>query len=202
MTTSAPLIFKRLLIPLVSYGGIVIFSVLAALHPEDHINFIFNAGLFLFVSEFIALHSSVLLFSTMNKRGKLTLFCAYSLLIVAFAIATQSLYIGLLFIISLFTKVLIGTTSDRSKQGIGSTFIQPISIFLGTAFASVLLAPIITILIPISESVMAHKVPNSSGLFVDTPQVLLFWIILYYTSLIVVQAINIQGLRFTNNKKY
>jgi hypothetical protein len=181
----------RLFVAIISYGFIIFLFSRALVSPEDNINFIFNVGIFIFLTEFLSMHSAVMFSNPKwNLLQKLFLLSVYLIFVLVGSYVTHSFYPGLIFALSLVAKSFYGSNTNQYR------LIFPAFIFMGTAFFSVIMASVITIVFPFPAAVLSQKDPNSSGVFVDQPQTLLVWGILYYIGLI---AMEIWLLKKTDN---
>ena len=186
--------YTRPLIALISYGSIVFLYVQALANPLDHIDFIYGFGMFIFIAEFLSIHSSAMLTGLKNIRQAYSLTAFYMIFAVAFSVALGTYYPALILILSITAKSILATTpqirSAPSSSGIthDSTIVSTAVIFLSTAFAVGLFGWVIAVFIPFPEAVYASKPANASGIFVDMPQTLLAWGILYYSLLIIWQV--------------
>lgn len=154
----------------------------ALLDPAHNTGFIFNLGLLIFIIEFLSIHSAGMLgLKRPGPPSRMLHALIHDFPVVLFYmifIAMLGLIFGnwqllLLFAASLFGKLLV-PADDREKMGIQ---VALLFVFLILAVA---LAPLLAAIFPFSAEVLAQKQPDSSGVFVDTPQALLVWGTLYY----------------------
>ncbi|MBI2668721.1 hypothetical protein HYX14_02675 [Candidatus Woesearchaeota archaeon] len=173
----------------------------ALLFPEDNVKFIFNSGMLIFLVEFLSLHSSGMIFSpearTVQSRKlfllwkiftvpiKFILVGVYLLFMLVFGFAFQNWAVPVVFMISLGAKYFGKKThTHHTSAGIS------VLLLIGTVFIVTLLAPLWSVLFPFPESVLQQKMSGSSGIWVDIPQTMLVWGILYYGLLGIIEVIS------------
>jgi hypothetical protein len=156
--------------------------LLALLNPDMSISIVFGLGMLIFFVEFLSLHSSAMLG---GKKPKMPFRILYSIIyefpiltIYIAIIAALGLIFGywqllLFFAASLFGKILVPM---ENWQKMGSQFL----FFILSAIFIIAFAPSLADLFPFSPDVLAQKMPGSGGLFVEYPQAVLIWGILYY----------------------
>lgn len=171
-----PIIFS-----LFGYGAVLYLFFYALLAPEQNINFMYNVGIFIFVSEFLSIHSSGMLTSPDKVSRKLPLFCLYLAFVAAFSLMTQTFYPAVIFVLSLVAKLF-----DKTPNG--KALATSLYMFLGTVFLTIFLSPLISAVFDFPQSVLDQAPANTSGLFVEQPQTLLVWGILYYAGLMILQV--------------
>lgn len=171
---------KPLVVSLINYGVILYLFVGALLAPEQNINFIYNVGVFIFLTEFLSMHSSGMLSGHQRLSQKVLLLGVYLIFVVAWSFATQTFYPAVIFALSLVAKAF-DKTPDRAS--VATSFFM----ILGTVVVTVLLSPLIVFAFEFPQSVLNQAPANSSGMFVEQPQTLLVWGILYYAGMIFLQ---------------
>ncbi len=171
---------KTVIAPSLSYGFIIWLFSKALFNPIDNINFIFNVGMFIFLTEFLSIHSSVMLTAPKKTLPKIIALIFYVAFVLIFSVATHTYYPAALFTLSLVAKLFGKPPNYQQLMGTALIFMSSlfITIFATSAIKSAFIFP---------QQVLEHKAAGSSGLFVDTPQTLLVWGMLYYTGLIVFQ---------------
>lgn len=182
-------------------GNIFLVSIFARalLSPLTHADFIFKTGMMLFVVEFLSIHSGGMLGAPVVEGQKkkalfirkmigipITFFLLgfYALFVLVFGFALKSWFIPLFFLVSLMMKVF-------SNKVTHNPFSSAISIILliFSVMVVALTSPILQMLFPFPAEVLEQKMPNSSGLFIDAPQTLLVWGILYFSFTILADII-------------
>jgi hypothetical protein len=159
----------------------------ALLRPEEHAAFIFRAGMAIYIIEFLSIHSSGMLSADHKSKKKrwfsrFALLGFYAIFTIGFMIGLDCLFIGLYFLLSLCAKLFISQSikDDISRSQIAFSVIN----LIGCTFAVILLAPLLKKVFPVPHSVISQKSEGTSGLFVNTPQTLLAWGVLYFTFII------------------
>lgn len=175
--------------------------------PGLYADFIFKTGMLIYLVEFLSIHSSGMAMgfrrkttgagrveqkvishfsvkaggggsNILRENPRATLFGMYLILVGGISLGLKNWFIPLQFAVSLVSKFYGGkASSDPFKLGL------MVILFIASTFAVVILAPLIGFLFPLPQEVLSHKLPGSSGLFIDTPQTLLAWGILYFASL-------------------
>jgi len=174
-----------LLISCTSNLLLVFWFALALLNPTEHAYFIFNTGLILFSIEFLSIHSGGMLAGTPKEHSlkkswfhipiKLFLVSLYSIFVLAFAFAFKNYWVPLFFIFSLVGKVF-GNKAKESPTNVALSIV----LFIGSVFLIVMTASLWESLFPFPAEVFAFKPENTTGMFVEQPQTLLVWGVLYY----------------------
>lgn len=178
-TTNSQQTLTKLLPSVTIYSFIVYLFVSGLVNPESHINFIYNVGIFVFVTEFLSVHSAIMLSSPKWKFSqKAMLVGFYAFFVLAISLATNTFYPAILFMLSLAAKTF-GRPPQNQIQ-----LIWPVVIFMCAVGLSVLFASAVSALFSFPPEVIAQKPAGSSGLFVEQPQSLLLWGILYYGGLV------------------
>ncbi|MHC4882703.1 MAG: hypothetical protein ACYTEN_03850 [Planctomycetota bacterium] len=160
----------------------------ALVRPEEHAEFIFRVGMATYLIEFLSIHSSGMLFGGFKDKKKkwfyrFFLLGIYAIFVFAFMAALHCWFIGIYFFASLCAKIFL---SKSVKDNINQSQIAFSCInLLCSTFAVIPLAPLLKKLFPISQSIISEHAGGASGLFVDTPQTLLTWGILYFSLTIV-----------------
>jgi len=127
-----------------------------------------------------------------NNRTAFFVILLYSILILGFSVALHTIYPALLFILSLVAKVLIPASTPKRmsrKLKLDNAPAMQTIIFMGSVFLIPLVGIIAAILFPFPDAVYVQKPANSSGLFIDVPQSLLAWGIIYYSALALWQIV-------------
>ena len=182
--------------------------VTALLHPENG-DFMFRGGMLIYLVEFLSIHSSgmafglrkkeqgngdsasVFFFSAhgagkdfMRKNPKITLIFFYMIFIAAYGLMFKNWYVPFYFFISLITK-FFGNKAFPKESRIG----LPVLCFIGATLVAVFALPIFVKIFPIPTELFQHKIPGSSGLFVDFPQAVMVWGIVYFFCLSLAEVI-------------
>jgi hypothetical protein len=163
----------------------------ALIWPQEYAQFVFRMGMMIFVIEFISIHSSGILSGTKNNKlkdnnwnwakmpSKLFLICLYGLFVFASMFALQSWLIGIVFFISLSQKILINRFIEEKERKIQILF--PVINLFASVFIAELIGPFLKSSFPISSEISSQWTKGTSGSWVETPQKLLAWGILYFS---------------------
>ena len=156
----------------------------ALVWPEDHAQFIFRSGLMLYIAEFLSIHSSGMTQEPQGRNknkglGRISLLGLYGLFIFLCAYGLKSWFIAIHFWVSLLAKVFFKRSAARDMGHVPQAFAT--ANLIASTFLVILLAPLLNSVCPIPPAVMEQRMPGSSGLFVDVPQTLLAWGVLYFT---------------------
>lgn len=156
----------------------------ALVWPENHAQFIFRSGLMLYIAEFLTIHSAGMTEGPQDGKnskgpGRIFPLGIYGLFIFLCAYGLKSWFIAIHFWVSLLSKLFFKRSAGRDMghtlQAFGTMNL------IASTFLVILLAPLLNSVFPMPPEVMAQRMPNSSGLFVDVPQTLLAWGVLYFT---------------------
>lgn len=177
----------------------------ALINPSQNTAFIFKTGMLIFLIEFLSIHSSgmaaglrskgvhqgtfayktsVFGSTFARKNPKIMLIAAYFIFVVAFALIFRNWFVPLFFFVSLVAK-FYGNKATQDKLNIGIMIL----LFIGTVFVVLPFSALFQAFFPIPQEILGQKLPGSSGLFVDVPQTLLAWGILYFFLAIVVEVV-------------
>lgn len=192
--------FEKILSLLLAIAGnifLVGIFIGALLFPERHADFIFKSGLLIFVIEFMSIHSSGMFASdkidiTIGSRTKRSghwfwrffMIFIYSSFVGAFGIAVGNYFLPLMYFVSLISKVFVNRAAARPMPMFVSIPLLLFSVGFVAATAEWWAS-----LFPFPEEVLGQKLPGSRGLFVDQPQTLLVWGIVYYFLLAVIELL-------------
>ena len=168
--------------------------IYAILEPEKNIDFIYNTSIMLFIAEFITIHSSAMLSGTPDKElGRKTfLFFFYMAFVFAFSLVSKSKNIFYFLTVSFFIKFFIHKNESNADR-----IVKPIIVFVSSAFLVTFTSGIWKSLIQIPLPVLMHKQDNISGLFVEIPQTILAWGILYPIGLYFISFMNFKYLEYS-----
>ena len=177
----------RLVVALLNYGLIVFLFLQALIDPVHHLDFIYSFGVFVFVAEFLSIHSGGALSSRQKLSTTIFVISIYIVLALGFSIGLGSVYPALILILSIIAKA---ATAPRSRQDKTVTktpkdnlLMVQLVLLIGTVVFVMLFGWLLAIIIPFPEAVYAARQAGASGLFVEQPQTLLVWGILYYSLL-------------------
>ncbi len=161
--------------------------IYAILEPEKNIDFIYNTSIMLFIAEFITIHSSAMLSGTPNKEvgRKILLFFFYMAFVFAFSLVSKSKNIFYFLTVSFFIKFFINKNESNMDR-----IVKPIIVFVSSAFLVTFTSGIWKSLIRIPLPVLMQKPDNISGLFVEIPQTILAWGIIYPIGLYLISFMN------------
>lgn len=164
----------------------------ALLFPTDHIEFIYSAGFGIYILEIVNLHSTGMIMGTAGIKNRLDRVLHkisypffYALFYIMAFQVTKNYDVVIIAVISFASKLLFRQALPKKSSVI------IISGVLLTVFSLIVMQfnGFVKELFPFPEEVYMAKPPNQSGLFVEVPQVLLFWGVMYYFSLVVVQIV-------------
>ncbi len=160
----------------------------ALFKPRYNIDFIYDTSVMLFIAEFLSIHSSGMLGGVSNKniKAKIALFFFYILFVVMLLATTKSPQLFYFLTVSFITKFFIHRNTSATEA-----FVKPFLVLLGTTFFVIFASSIIKIIIPIPDYVLMQKPSNISGLFVEVPQTILVWGIIYPIGLYLISFIDI-----------
>ena len=167
----------------ISLSGISValyFLLVALIDPINHVSFIFNTAMLAYLMEFLSLHAAAMLVDKKSKQY--WLLGVYSL----FAVTVGLIFFNWIAPLYFFVGVISKFFANRAIDNL-SPIVLPVALFIFSTFVIIFAAPVIINLFPMPDSVLAQKPPNSSGLFVDTPQLLLACGILYYLLLVALE---------------
>ena len=177
----------RLFVALLNYSLIIFLFLRALMSPLDHLDFIYGFGIFVFVAEFLSIHSSGMLSSRQRLPATLFVISIYVILALAFSIGLGSFYPALILILSIVAKAVTAPrptqTETPSKKLLSNLLVVQVVLLVGTVLFVCMFGWLLTILLPFPEAVYAARPANTSGIFVEQPQTLLVWGILYYSLL-------------------
>ena len=175
--------FLSFLISLTGPLTLVVLYAQALIRPQDHASFIFRAGIAIYLIEFLSIHSSGMLLGARGtahkkKPSRFFLLGLYAVFTLGFMVKLDSWFIGLSFLLSLCAKVFLSRSvrEDITRPQIAFSAVN----LLFCTFIVVLPALLLKKMFPIPQSLIAEHANGFSGLFVDTPQTLLVWGILYF----------------------
>lgn len=144
----------------------------------------------IFMIEFMSLHSSAMFFGTAHKeqktgkkvmtlKVKIAMFAFYNVLVIVFASAAGQWLAALYFFISLASKAIYSRSIDAEKRL--APVAAGIAMLLLSTFLVVFGAQLIADWFPFPAEVKSARPSGQSGLFVDTPQTLMAWGMIYFT---------------------
>lgn len=161
----------------------------ALLSPEDQVDFIFRTGVLVFLIEFLSVHSGFLLIGLTGDAKslaiKIPLLAVYAIFVFGFGAVSKNMYLPLIFFLGLIAKFFAQKATHNPILPILSVPLLILSVIV-VVFA---LPERLEALFPFPEAVMAQKPAGSSGDFVDRPQTLLAWGVLYYTVIAIMSVI-------------
>lgn len=175
----------------------------AIIWPTQNINFIYKTSVAIMIVEFLTLHSSLMLFGYKNggiktKGGKnigiLPIFAAYMLMLYTTSVSLKSYIIFATAAFSFAIKFFIDRQSPDPLRQIKSTVA-----YMSSIFTVILFSFLLPFLIPLPQEVFLAKPLNTSGLFVDTPQTILVWGILYPIYLVLIENIKLKTKDLPNS---
>ena len=164
----------------------------ALLRPEEYASFIFRAGMAMYIIEFLSIHSSGMLLGAARDKQKkklnpFLLLGLYTIFVVGFMVVLHCWFIGLYFIGSLCAKIFV-FQSVKDNINISQIVFNVINLLFST-FIVMGSASLLKRVFPIPESVLSQRAEGSSGLFVEIPQTLLVWGVLYFSFTIIFNTI-------------
>jgi hypothetical protein len=180
-------------------GNLVLAGIFfqALIFPHSSIDFIFRASLLIFIVEFFSIHSSgmaaKITTNTIRVAGmkmkvskneeKIIIMGIYILLVILISITFQNWIVPFFFIISMVTKFF----GHKSRAVLASSMLYNFVIFLISILLIILLTEPLKLMFPFPPEVLLKKDPGTSGLFIDAPQTVLFWGVIYFTSLAIME---------------
>ena len=178
-------------------------------NPINNINFIYKGSFALFLFEFIAVAAditfsdidsvnvSVKVFGKevqgINKRVSLISFFLILALVYSFIINSPQLTLFL--IVSILIKAF--QKSSNSDSNIAT---KGLALFISSIFLAIPLGIIASRIFPFPKEVILNNPGNMSGLFVDTPQTLLVWGLLYPVGLFLIESINLPSKKSSQHR--
>jgi hypothetical protein len=153
-------------------------------------DFIYKTGLMIFVIEFMSLHSSGMFFGAtqqeektgkkvMTIKVKIAMFAFYNVFVIAFASATGQWLGALYFVISLASKAVYSRAIDVKERL--APVAAGIAMLVISTFLVVFGAPLLAEWFPFPPEVLSARPSGQSGLFINTPQTLMAWGVIYFS---------------------
>lgn len=181
----------------------------ALINPQNNAEFIFKTGMLLYLVEFLSIHSSGMAFGVRKKergdndpktifrfaiRGlgknilqqnpKRALVFFYAIFVFSISFIFGNWYVPIYFFISLMTKFFgKKALQDDSSAGL------PILLFIASTFIAVFISPFLPKVFPFPQGLFQYRMPGSNGLFVNHPQILVVWGIIYFLSVSIAEII-------------
>lgn len=161
---------------------VIIPFVNALINPSTQIDFIYKGAMAVFIFEMLTLVLTFFVFAFVkNAPAWVAVLMVLVFIAVGFGwvlainVSNTVLYI---FIASLVRQLYLGKKSKDALNRIGAL---KLLIFLLITISVILLSSLIALLVPFSEELISlNPNPASGGVFVDNPQVLLVWGIIYF----------------------
>ena len=161
----------------------------ALTNPVDYKDFIYKTGIMIFMVEFMSLHSSGMFFGAAQKkqktgkivmtpRVKMALVAFYGLFVTVFASFTGQWLIALYFVVSLVSKAVYSRSIDAEQRM--APVAAGIAMLLLSVFLVVFGAGLLSGWFPFPVEVKAARPSGQSGLFINTPQTLMAWGVIYF----------------------
>lgn len=159
-------------------------------NPVYFKDFIYKTGIMIFMIEFMSLHSSGMFFGAAQKEGKtgkkvmtlkvkIVMFAFYNVIVITFASATGQWLAALYFVISLASKAIYSRSIDAEQRlapvaaGIAMLLLSTCLVIFGAQF--------LANWFPFPPEVTSARPSGQSGLFIDTPQTLMAWGMIYFS---------------------
>lgn len=178
--------------------AVIGFFLQALLNPVANVSWIYSGALAIFFIEFLSIHSSGMLSGYHQEKKRAFehgrpikevlkdnphfLIIFYGIFTVAISLFLKVWFLPLYFLASTYIKIHAVSRKDiPPEQENKNMLILSVLIFLGTTFFVAYTIPVWTNIFPFPDSVLAAKPSNASGVFVDTPQTLLVWGVLYFS---------------------
>ncbi|MDA2934459.1 hypothetical protein MYX82_08955 [Acidobacteria bacterium AH-259-D05] len=168
----------------------------ALVYPSEDTSFVLNAGLLIFLIEFLSIHSSAMAWGV--KKGKVqtsgiaqeffkkhvkeTLIVLYSLFAITFAVAFKNVFYPLYFFVSLIGK-FFGDKAAPSEQ---KTWVE-VGLFIVSMYIVLPFSGILQEHFPIPYTLYNENPDVAVGLFSDTPHTVLAWGVIYFILLTIVE---------------
>lgn len=175
----------KLLKPLaafVSSVAIIAYFVQALLFPEANASWIYSSAIIIFVVEFLSIHSTAMMMGgviSKNKKKNATyLFFFYLFFTIVLTVVFKNYILPFFFILSTFIKLFTVEYLEVKKVYL---FIAVFS-FLIPLILVLISAPFLENLFPFPQEVLLAKPKEATGLFVDVPQTILAWGVIYFSA--------------------
>jgi len=169
-----------LIIPVINYGIILYMFINAAINPENNISFIYGYAMFIFLGEFLSIHSTGTLLSPGSRGDKILFLLIYMFFIFILSLVFNTFYPLLVIALSITAKIFIAGNKEK-MQSLGLQIIT----FVFTTFFAFLSSAILTQFTRFPASVLLQSQNNGSGGFFYTPETLVIWGIIYFSVLII-----------------
>lgn len=157
------------------------FFVQALLYPEFNINWIYSSAVIIFVIEFLSIHSSGMMMGEVlskdKKKNATYLFFFYLFFTIGLTVVFKNYILPFFFILSTYIKFFIGRHFAANKIYL---IINIFTLVIPLIIVSVG-APFLKNLFPFPQEVLMAKPANATGVFVDVPQTVLVWGVLYFS---------------------
>ncbi|HUW22135.1 MAG TPA: hypothetical protein VMW41_05740 [Candidatus Bathyarchaeia archaeon] len=165
----------------------------ALVFPLKNVDFIYEGAIITYFIEFINIHSTVSLLMARSRQtvSKLTvqsLLLVYLFFAFILMLNAKNKLLIIYFTISLINKILFNQSLPNKNTSFIVTFL-----LLGSVGLAILTGPVWKFLFPFPPEVLLMRPKNISGLFVDVPQILLAWGVIYTL------AMGIYEIRFLKN---
>jgi len=170
----------------------------ALIRPVEFVDFIYRTGIMIFMIEFMSLHSSGMLFGAarearqngkrvMPLKAKITLFIFYNIMVAGIAAATGQWLAALYFFASLVSKAFFSRSIDSQRRM--APVAAGIAMLLLSTFVVVFAAPLLSHWFPFPSEVRSARPAGQSGLFIDKPQTLMAWGVMYFSLITICEVI-------------
>ncbi len=146
----------HLFFSVITYAIIVLIFLGALIDPNNNINFIYNSAIFIFIAEFLSIHSSAIISNKLGFKENIFVIVMYMALIVPFSFLLNSFYPAIVLTLSIIAKVF------NRKSEITVSILVNMLVFFGSTFLVITCAPIIQYLIVIPNNVLDQRPVNVS----------------------------------------
>lgn len=128
---------SSMIISITSHVIIALMFLGALINPQDNINFIYNSALFIFIAEFMSIHSSLMIRSENGLKSNTFMLLIYILIITIFSLALNSLYPGMLLSLNIIANIFNNKSKNKSNV-VTSLILSGSLIMLLTLFSGVI----------------------------------------------------------------
>lgn len=173
--------FLKTIFAFLSSIAIITFFVQALLFPEFNVNWIYSSAMIIFVVEFLSIHSSAMMMGEVlseNKKKNATyLFFFYLFFTIVLTVVFKNYILPFFFILSTYIKFFMGRHFVANKTyliiNVFALIIPLIIVLIGSS--------LLQNLFPFPQEVLMAKPENATGVFVDVPQTVLAWGVIYFS---------------------
>lgn len=142
----------NLILSITSYAIIVLMFLDALINPQNNINFIYNSLTFIFVAEFLGIHSSFMM-GTSKKTPiiSIIIISIYMFMTIIFSTVLNTFYPAIILALSIIAKSSNKKYINRNISGLN------LILYISSVLIGILFSPITKSLIIFSDNVLALK---------------------------------------------